>query len=62
MSDTASGLSVQWGVGPIALRKLVREAFKVGLGEANDACGSILPSYGHPLSDLSHAQLTELAG
>lgn len=59
MSDVASELSVQWGVGPIALRKLVMESFKVRLGEANDACGSIPPTDGHGFSERSHAQLNE---
>jgi hypothetical protein len=60
MSDVAAELSVRWGVGPIPVRKLLMEAFTVGLATANEVCGSIgsAPD-GHPWSARANAQLSE---
>jgi hypothetical protein len=60
MNDVAFELSVRWGVSAIPLRKLLREAFNVDLGTANEACRSIGSArVRHPLSALANAQLNE---
>jgi hypothetical protein len=60
MSDVAAELSARWGVSPIPLRKLIMEAFSVGLRTANAACGHTGSGpEAHPQSALANAQLNE---
>jgi hypothetical protein len=57
-AEVAESLSTHWGVGPIPLRKLLMEAFQVGLGEANEVCGSIHRyDSDHPLAQAANLQL-----
>ena len=57
-TEVAEALSTQWGIGPIPLRKLLMETFQIGLGDANEICGSIQRhDQDHPHAQAANLQL-----